>query len=444
MTPDAAALPAPARLQVPDLDLAYVAHATGRFVTLVQEHFARQRDASVRTAPDQSPPAVQAAPSEQRPSPTGATASPLQRELSAGMRTGAIPQEIGRLLITADDVGLNTAVRAQSAREAAFRMTRLEHIASGATTHLRALQALQTQRATSDARLKASTADVLTHLAAVYRDPKTAAKDLSALLHVSLGPGHAARSIRTEPEILGPLRGGAIFRRAERRGALAAVSDLVKAVEQRARHKSAFDKDTQALAETKSAPQRNQPLADALRAQSHLTAIQAAVDAAAPRPDPLTAEMLHVYAQELAEAVTLGDMTDPAARRLHPAYASFLTDQMQRIGEVQSLLAAHKPSNAVGTYEMAAQVLDTNIVAAERLQKEGNLYPAQRAAQWANTAHQIMGESAKTILSDFTQLNDAQQRGILAHVHQFHAAVSTSSQAALSQSHDVAQEGYGM
>lgn len=442
MTPDAAALPAPAQLHVPDLDLTYVAHATGRFVDVVQAYLARQRPAPERAAPD--PRSAAARDDRGDPRPVAAAESPLQRELSAGIAQGAIPKTIGLHLMTVDDVSVNTAVRAQSASQAAFILARMENLAAGANSHLRTVQALETQTAKSEARVKTASAEVRTRLAAVYRDPAVAAKDLASLLRTSLGPGHAARAIRTEPEILGQLRGGLIFRRAERRDALAAVGDLVKAIEQRARHISTADQDKLALEETRSAPARNRHLAEALRQHSHLTAIQTAVDAAAPQPDPLTAEMLHVYAQELAEAVTLGDMADPAARSLHPGFAAFLTDQMQRIGEVQSMLAAHKPSNAVATFTMAARVKEHNIDAAEHLQREGHLYPAQRAAMWANEAHQVMAESAKTILSDFTQHNDARQLGILAHAHQFHTAVTAQAQGASSHSVDMAHDGHEM
>ncbi|MCW2240719.1 BID domain-containing protein [Azospirillum canadense] len=395
-------------------DLRNVVHATGRFLDLFEERrraqAARRPTAPRATAPLADPPAPAR---QQKPPP-----NPFHQNLRAGVKAGLIPPALGRLLVLMTGNDTNPAVRAEAAARAAYALNEIEGRAFQANTHLRLEEAQTKQLAASTARFNAANAEVVALLAAVYRDPAAAAANLRKHLEMRPGPGTVAQEVRDEPALLGDLRGGFLFKRAERRDALAAVGKLVAAIEQRGRAQADCGKDRDALADHKAAPSRDANLADALKAFRHLTAVQAAIppEIASDYPDGLTTMVLLDLSQTLSERVSPADLADPAVTGLHPAFRARLADQMQRMGDLQALLAGNTPARAVDTFHAAAHIKDANIDAAKRLQQEGQIYPAQRAAEWATIADTTMREAAKAIMGSYDHTADAQQRGLMPYV----------------------------
>ena len=452
-------------------DLSHVVHATGKFLDLYEQRRraqaqsrqpqARQSQAGQANTRQSSTPTRPAAPvaansrAAQPVRPASATstprlpkqpANPFHQNLRAGMKAGLIPPTLGRLLVQMTGNDTNPAVRADAASQAAFALTELEGRAFQANTYLRLEEAQTKQLANSEAKWRAANAEVITLLASVYRDPAAALTNLKAHIAKRPGYGTVAQEIRNEPELLGSLRGNVVFKRAERREALAAVSRFVAAIEQSGSLKSKYANDRDALVDHKNAPRRDPNLADALKAHSSLMALQAAIPAedAAAYPDGLTTSVLFDFAQTVSERVSPADLADPAVRTLDPVFRARLTDQMQRIGDLQSLLANNAPDRAVQTFVAAARVMDANIDAANHLQRDGHTYPAQRAAEWSNVAHQIMRDAARTIISNGAQLEAAQQAGILPQVVEFHQSLTAQSNAPTMRPADMAFDGPDM
>lgn len=459
------------RVRASVFDLTHVVHATGKFLDLYEQRRraqaqsrqpqARQPQAGQTNARQSSTPTRPAAPgaansrAAQPVRPGAATTTPrlpkqppnpFHQNLRAGMKAGLIPPTLARLLVQMTGSDTNPAVRADAASRAAFELTNLEGRAYEANTYLRLEEAQTKQLADSTSKFRAANAEVVALLSSVYRDPTAALANLKSHLQQRPGYGTAAQEIRNEPALLGDLRGNIVFKRAERREALAAVSKLIAAIEQSGRLRTQFGDDRDALIDHKEAPRRNPHLADALKAHSSLMALQAAIPAedATAYPDGLTTSVLFDFAQTLSERVSPADLADPAVKTLDPVFRARLTDQMQRIGDLQSLLANNTPDRAVQTFEAAARVMDANIDAAKHLQRDGHTYPAQRAAEWSNVANQIMRDAARTIISNGAQLEAAQQAGILPHVVAFHQSVTAQSNAPAMRPADMAFDGPDM